>query len=264
MRNPYLLTIGADPEVFLINELGEYVSSVGKIGGSKQEPRQLEREGFALQEDNVAVEFNIPPSKNIEEFVSSIQWSLQRIEQEVKKLGFKVSIIPAAHFPKQELLSPAAKHAGCDPDYNAWTKFMNPRPRVTEGTLRTGAGHVHIGMVNKPKFSREAFIKSLDLNLGVGSVLLDTDILRKKLYGRAGAFRPTSYGLEYRVLSNFWLVSTKLMKWVYNNTHNAYHMVEEHGEKFFDEIGDEIQTCINTSDKEKAETLMKRYSIAGI
>ena len=257
-----LLTIGADPEVFLIDVLGNYKSSIGLIGGSKRNPRQLEKKGFALQEDNVAVEFNIPPSKNIEEFVSSIQWSIQRIEKEVENLGFKVAIIPAAHFPEQELQSPAAKHAGCDPDYNAWTTFMNPRPQIASGTLRTGAGHVHIGIGRKPKFSREGFVKSLDLSLGVVSVLLDADVLRKQLYGKAGAFRPTSYGLEYRVLSNFWLASTKLTKWVYNNTYAAYAMIEERGEKFFDDIKEEIITCINTSDKAIAKDLIKRYSIA--
>src|SRR3990167_5852762 len=257
-----LLTIGADPEVFLIGKDGEYISAIGKIGGSKHAPRQIERKGFALQEDNVAVEFNIPPSKNIEEFVSSIQWSIQRIEKEVENLGFKVAIIPAAHFPEQELLSPAAKHAGCDPDYNAWTTFMNPRPQVASGTLRTGAGHVHIGISHKPRFSRYSFIKSLDLHLGVGSVILDNDILRKSLYGKAGAFRPTSYGIEYRVLSNFWLKSQELIEWVYKGVHAAYERVERDGEKFFDDIKEEIITCINTSNKAMAKDLIKRYSIA--
>ena len=258
------LTIGADPEVFLYDIAGEYVSAIDKIGGSKAEPRQLERPGFALQEDNVAVEFNIPPAKDLASFCESIEWSIKRITEEVKPMGFTVAIIPAAIFPESELQDPRAKHAGCDPDFNAWTKQRNPRPRVAESNLRTGAGHVHVGISPKPQFSREAFIKSLDLNLGVGSVIFDNDILRKNLYGKAGAFRPTRYGLEYRVLSNFWLKSRKLTKWVYNQTHAAFSMVEQRGEEFFDKIGNEIQTCINTSDKVMAQNLIKRYSIASI
>jgi len=263
MRNVVLLTIGADPEVFLQHsKSGKYISAVGLIGGTKQAPRQLERPGFALQEDNVAVEFNIPPCTNIKSFVESIQWSIKRISKEVKAQKLKVAIIPAAHFDPSELTSAQAKHAGCDPDYNAWTKFMNPRPRVAEGTLRTGAGHIHIGIKNFHEFSREAFVKSLDLNLGVGSVLLDTDILRKNLYGKSGAYRPTFYGLEYRVLSNFWLKSSKLITWVYKQVHNSYTMVEQKGEEFFDDIGEEIQACINTSDKGMSRKLLKRHSIA--
>lgn len=259
------LTIGADPEVFLIDQKsGQFVSSIGKIGGTKHQPRQLERMGFALQEDNVAVEFNIPPTRTLEDFVEAIQWSIKRISDEVIPQGWDVTITPAAEFSDAELQHPSAHMAGCDPDYNAWTKRMNPRPQVAAGNLRTGAGHVHIGVEPKPKFSREAFIKSLDLNLGVGSVLLDFDILRKQLYGKAGAFRPTSYGLEYRVLSNFWLKSKELTEWVYKQTHAAYSMVEQRGEKFFDDIGSEIQECINTSNKTMSKSLMKRYSIASV
>src|SRR3990167_6543666 len=168
------LTIGADPEVFLMSKTtGEYISSIGLIGGTKREPRKLERDGFALQEDNVAVEFNIPPALNVAEFVESIQWSIKRIKDEVSKRDMGVRIIPAANFPESELTDPRARYAGCDPDFNAWSKRMNPRPQVAEGTLRTGAGHVHVGIRPKPTFAREALIKSMDLNLGVGSVLFD-------------------------------------------------------------------------------------------
>lgn len=257
----YTLTIGADPEVFLSHK-GRFVSAIGKIGGTKKSPRLLERSGFALQEDNVAVEFNIPPASDLAAFVESIDWSVKRITKEVADKGWEVTITPAADFPPEELLDPRARHAGCDPDYNAWTKRMNPRPRVAEGTLRTGAGHVHVGISPKPRFSREAVIKSLDLNLGVGSVILDPDTLRKSLYGKAGAFRPCSYGVEYRVLSNFWLTSKELMEWVFAQTHAAVSMLEERGESWFDEIGAEIQACINTSDKDMSRSLLKRYNIA--
>ncbi len=258
------LTIGADPEVFLQDVNGKYISSIGLIGGSKRSPRLLERPGFALQEDNVATEFNIPPALDMASFVESIQWSIRRIEEEVADKQLSVTIIPAAEFTDDQLQHPAARHAGCDPDYNAWTKKMNPRPQVAAGNLRTGAGHVHIGVGEKPSFSRETFIKSLDLNLGVGSVLLDTDTLRKSLYGKAGAFRPTSYGLEYRVLSNFWLKSQNLTEWVYKGVHNAFAMAEQRGEKFLNEIGEEIQACINNSDKALSHSLIKRYNLAGI
>ena len=259
-----LLTIGADPELFLTDQRGAFISAIGKIGGSKQNPRQLERPGFALQEDNVAVEFNIPPASDIVAFVESIQWSVQRITDEVKDMGLLAAITPAAFFSEEELKHPRARHAGCDPDYNAWTKHMNPRPRVAAGTLRTAAGHVHIGSPDCFKGRREAFVKSLDLNLGVPSVLLDKDTLRKHLYGKAGAFRPTDYGLEYRVLSNFWLTSKELMEWVYTQTHSAYSMLEQKGEDFFNEIGEEIQACINTSDRAMSEQLLRRYNIGGV
>jgi hypothetical protein len=42
--------------------------------------------------------------------------------------------------------------------------------------------------------------------------------LRRELYGKAGAFRPKPYGVEYRVLSNRWLNSEALIRWVYNQS----------------------------------------------
>ena len=52
-------TIGADPEVFLERN-NIPVSSIGKIGGTKYEPIHIQ-DGIFLQEDNVTVEYNIPP-----------------------------------------------------------------------------------------------------------------------------------------------------------------------------------------------------------
>ncbi|OYV41139.1 MAG: hypothetical protein B7Z80_02685 [Rhodospirillales bacterium 20-64-7] len=56
----------------------------------------------------------------------------------------------------------------------------------------------------------------MDYFLGIHSLLWDKDGTRRKLYGKAGAFRPKPYGMEYRVLSNRWLDSPDLTRWVYN------------------------------------------------
>ncbi len=44
-----------------------------------------------------------------------------------------------------------------------------------------------------------------DLFLGLPSAGADKQGKRRELYGKAGRYRPTSYGIEYRVLSNYWL-----------------------------------------------------------
>ena len=64
--------------------------------------------------------------------------------------------------------------------------------------------------------------KELDYYLGLPSLLFDPDTSRRKMYGKAGAFRPKPYGMEYRVLSNAWLKSPELIKWVFNNTKLAF------------------------------------------
>ena len=74
-----MMTIGTDPELFLRDErTGAVASVVGLIGGTKEEPLPMEgmREGFALQEDNVMLEFNIPPAEDETQFSDSIGQAL--------------------------------------------------------------------------------------------------------------------------------------------------------------------------------------------
>jgi len=57
-------------------------------------------------------------------------------------------------------------------------------------------------------------VKMLDLFVGIPAVLMEqgeNPKLRRRLYGKSGSFRYTPYGLEYRVLSNFWMASPALM-----------------------------------------------------
>ena len=64
-------TVGADPELFL-EQNGKIISSEGIIGGSKHKPKRINGYGRYVQEDNVMVEFNIPPCESKEDFVNEI------------------------------------------------------------------------------------------------------------------------------------------------------------------------------------------------
>ena len=57
-------TIGADPEILLRDSDYLYRSVEGLIGGTKNAPVPIEGlpSGFGAQEDNVMLEFNIPPA----------------------------------------------------------------------------------------------------------------------------------------------------------------------------------------------------------
>jgi hypothetical protein len=66
-----------------------------------------------------------------------------------------------------------------------------------------------------------ALAKQLDYYLGIPSLIYDDGVKRRTLYGAPGAFRPKPYGMEYRVLSNAWLRSEGLMRWVFNTTNKA-------------------------------------------
>lgn len=247
-------TIGCDPEFFL-QKNAKYISAIGMIGGTKDNPRALSRRGCAVQEDNVSVEFNIPPCDSVKEMKDNIAYVLDTMRKRLR--GFDFSTESAVFFDDDQLKHPKALEFGCEPDFNAWTKAINPRPCATDAKLRSAGGHVHVGTKEDPI----EIIRAMDLFLGVPSTKLDHGTLRRQLYGKAGAFRPKDYGCEYRTLSNFWIFSEKTIEWVYEQTQKAVEFVEE-GSTIAPEHGILIQSCINNGNEESYDILCKAYGLS--
>lgn len=194
------VTIGADIEVFLINEDKKYISSVGLIGGSKDDPRYLSERGHAAQEDNVTAEFNIPPVRTADEFAKEINFSLSEMKK-ILPSSLSYCLTPSAIFDKDQLNTEAACQFGCEPDYNAYTLEKNDKPNIKMNPcLRSIGGHIHIGYESPDMEINTELLKLLDLTLGVPSVLIDKDKQRRILYGKAGAFRPKPYGKRKKLI----------------------------------------------------------------
>ena len=249
------MRIGADPEVFLWNPSTKSLqSSIGLIGAGKWNPKQIDGlpEGFTLQEDNVSLEFGIPPATTREEFVKHIKTVMKGGLSNLPGLSF--SKLSCAVFPEDQLQHPMAREFGCEPDYNAWTGKKNPKPSSPNPFLRSAGGHVHVETTLDPIYVGRA----LDLFLGVPSVLMDRGEERKKLYGSAGAIRFKPYGLEYRTLSNFWIFKDKLIRWVWDGVEQALETIPKID---IDGWETDIVKCINTNDKEIAEDLVYEFDL---
>jgi hypothetical protein len=242
------ILVGCDPELFVTRD-GKLVSGHGLIPGTKKDPFKVER--GAVQVDGMALEFNIDPASDENQFVNNINVVLAEMQKMIP--GHEMLTIPVAHFGAEMIASQplVARELGCDPDYNAWEGGReNPRPDV-DLPFRTASGHVHIGWtqdqdINDPGHRHACIelVKQLDFYLGLPSVIFDKDTERRSLYGKAGAFRFKPYGVEYRVLSNAWLKSDELKAWVFRATNKA---VDEYlkGNYLFKE--DDIQDTINGS-----------------
>jgi len=253
--------LGTDTEVFLKNKAGDYISSIGLIGGSKDKP--LEVECGNLQEDNVLAEFAIPPASNKEEFIGYINKTFGILEAKVKEYDLEIEIKPSAVFPYDQLEHPLAQEFGCDPDYNAYTLDVNESPKHENvGALRSCGGHVHVSSeaIAKDENSRAEFVRILDLVLGVPSVVMDTDKERRKLYGKAGAYRNKDYGIEYRTLSNFWIQTQEHMSWLWDQVKKAEKMFDEGFRINFD-IGSRVIECINNGDTDTADALIHEFNL---
>lgn len=259
-------TIGADPELFFRNKItGNFVSSVGLIGGTKEAPKPI-GEGCAVQEDNVAVEFNTPPCDSMESFIASLDYNLNYLQDEAEKLGLTLAIEPSGLFPWEELETPAARIFGCDPDFNAWTRQQNPRPANVAGNLRSAGGHIHVGFDWK-KYNFEQVVRAMDIFVGCEMLEFDTDTQRRELYGKAGAFRRKPYGIEYRTASNAWIKSRELMEWAYRQTEKALTFVEKGKVVIPDlnmfNISNKIVNTINESDKTHLPAI-REFAAAGL
>jgi hypothetical protein len=253
------MRLGADPEVFL-RKGPKHISVVGLVNGSKYKPFQVPYlpKGFTLQQDNVALEFGIPPAANKGAFIDYIR-EVMTAGRKHTKLGYsKESCVV---FDEDQMQTAEAHVFGCEPDFNAWTLKANKSPSPKNKHMRTAGGHVHI----ETKLDKTLTVRACDLFLGVPSVLMDEGEDRKQMYGNAGAHRPKKYGVEYRTLSNFWIFDPKLIGWVWDQTERALTeafaetpdgKLAQHLEMF------PIRECIDNNDKKLAEKLVKEFNLS--
>lgn len=249
--------IGTDPELF-VTKNGKLESAFGLIKGDKANPFAVDK--GAVQVDGMALEFNTDPTDCEDTFVAHLSTVMKQLQEMVPDYEFFVE--PTAEFGKEYIEEQPleAKELGCDPDYNAYTGKANEKPDGDTG-FRTASGHIHIGWteeedINCPFHFDEccAVAKQLDAYLGVPSLLFDEDEKRRQMYGQAGAFRPKPYGMEYRVLSNAWLKTEELQRWVFKNAQLAVERLVDGDVSAFD-----ADFVINTQCQyERKEHILKR------
>lgn len=252
--------LGCDPEVFFIHpKTGEYISSVDKVGGSKNRPMPIDDQGNAVQEDNVTVEFNTPPCATVADFVKHININKDWIKAKAKELGLEMSITASAVFSDQELDSYGAQTFGCEPDFNAWKNGKrNPRPKAENQNLRSCGGHIHIALEETDDGLE--VIKAMDLFVGCMMLEFDNDKQRRELYGKAGAFRQKRYGVEYRTASNAWIATDERIQWAWDQTEKALAYARS-GKGFTEAQGQMIQDCINNSDMDLLDELKLEFNL---
>lgn len=256
------ILVGADPELFVMQN-GKFVSAYGLIQGDKKNPLKVDR--GAVQVDGMALEFNIDPAESVDEFYMNMSTVMQVLKSMVPEHEF--ALVPVAEFGKEYIdLQPAeAKELGCDPDFDAWTSRVNEKPNM-DLPFRTASGHVHIGWCEGASVEDgnhiqacEAVARQMDFFLGLPSLIFDSDTKRREMYGNPGCYRPKTYGVEYRTLSNAWLKTENLIKWVYRNTQKGMQELMN-GRHFSQEFGD-IREIIKTSNVKEAKKIIDRAGI---
>lgn len=210
--------IGADPECFLSQMIRDprngprwdMIPAFGLFGGDKEAPIKMENmdEGYAYLEDNAALEFNIPPQGNADGFVSAIEnakhW-LKLNAMQPKSLEFSEANV--FELPSKYQRDPRGQRVGCQPDFDAYANEgaqREPFSGDSLGPLRYAGGHIHLAY-NVDAIPPYVAARFMDIYLSLPWLEYDVQHLRRGTYGKAGLFRPKSYGVEYRTPSNWWL-----------------------------------------------------------
>jgi hypothetical protein len=276
------ISMGGDPEFFISNSKGKILNADAFLPG-KDKPLMVKandgRESklfFDGIQAEMAVSFNVCR----EYLIDNIKRCWKELLDHIPK-GHKIVLKPSAKIQKSiiEKADPEARIFGCAPDFNAYTLSTNtPEMDASSHPFRYAGGHLHFGvpcldiMKEKDGLFKVAateqghlrIVKLLDLLVTIPTLLLDNgpgSIRRRSKYGKAGCFRPTPYGVEYRTPSCWWLKSPMTVSIVYGLGRLAWTIARLNLDKeFFDLIKTDEETisgCINESDVEIVKKIWK-------
>lgn len=263
-------TLGTDPEFFIADKKGTILAA-DKFLPDKHSPRQVDGSlKNVLFFDGIQAEINVAHSQCRESIGRFLQLSLR---EAVEAIGSDNQIVikPSTRVTKKVIAEakPEARIFGCEPDFNAYTCGVNTSEiDATTHPYRYAGGHIHIGIsspyitekhpefqIAKTEDGHLKAIKFFDYMSGPILMLMDKSPeakRRRSLYGAAGCFRPTPYGIEYRTPSCWWLKSPASMSLAFGMVKLAYNLlVAGLSEEFKQAVGyteEEVRAIINESD----------------
>lgn len=236
----YKPQIGADPEIFVVMD-GQILPAWHFLGSKSKPTKNGSQPNTGVTHaywDGFQAEFDTLPHSCLAFFVDNIQAGLKLIHKaalehdKYAKLTIQ-NVLPV----DQELLDtsdPKYVDFGCMPSKNAYGLEGNKLPGIAVPYRFTG-GHIHFGFpglyngVDKIKTQPDRIIqgvKGLDAMLALPCVSLFASFdnpVRRQYYGLPGEYRTPAHGLEYRTLSNAWLMHPVITHMVYETARMAYN-----------------------------------------
>lgn len=254
--------IGSDPEIFAVNEDGSLIPSFEFLP-EKGAPAKGNRIGSSAYWDGFQGEFSTVADTCLAFHMDSVQSGLATMTKLLRSKFPNASLTMKNTFTiPQEVLDttdPKFVEFGCKPSLNAYgARFIIPDGRTVNS--RSAGGHMHFTFAAKTRIKET--VKALDNVLGIISVSLfqywDSPI-RRAFYGRAGEYRVTPYGFEYRVLSNAWMAAPALSHFVFEIARRvlAAGMPQVRKLIMFDVEESETQRIINECDVEAAKKVLQ-------
>ena len=221
------LKIGSDPEFFIRDsETKEYLPSFYFTEGTKTHPLELGND-YKIIKDNIVIEGNIPPAGTKEEWINNMLFLKNKIKEAISVIStaqiFEGDIAP---FKREFINTEDGQSFGCSTFIDAWENQVKTSPIFFDKN-RTCGCHVHISYditedssITNKEVINIALARALDFFLGIPSDSIFYCKKRRDGYGTLGAFRNTSYGMEYRPLGGHFAKDIYL-GWIYEQVQKA-------------------------------------------
>lgn len=268
-----MVTYGSDIELFF-NKDGKSISSMHLFPNHER----IETNVGLVERDGYAVELQPMYDTDIRVLADNTKTLLVALHAKMQEQGLEFS---TEHIVKVDIPKLIAENDddsmvfGCKPDLSAYTLNVNTKPDARQIDARTAGGHIHIGIPEvkmrsvlfqgfdfyKPadKTSEKLITNTLhwmDILIGLRSVIIDKPSNRREVYGKAGDFRYTAFGCEYRSLSNFFLMSRDLFLWTFRQAEKAVKLrTMSPGVYFNTDFFNDVQNAINTCNRDMAMKL---------
>lgn len=216
------ITVGSDPEFFIVDSKNEAFPSTHLFRGTKEHPEKMTEDGFALVKDNVLIEGNIPPANSMSEFVSYMKILKHMINGVLQLAGLRLHAADSMKYKPRFLQHDEARQFGCSAYKNGWKSGLFRAENMNHLAQRVAGFHIHIGYdllgdtLTKERMN-EYVARAFDFFVTYPSRLHHYDEFRAKYYGMFGVYRDTSYGIECRALGGFF-TDDSYLEWVYAQT----------------------------------------------
>jgi len=235
------ITIGSDPEFFITDEHGTVVMPDDLTTGTKLKPQKVfvtpGRFYIGLQRDGMSLEWTLPPGKLMTNMLSrrnaAALWFIQneflRKYNEKNGTSLRLTSRVGNLFSHEVLAKVPIDHRriGCSPDFYARDGQPIDRASLVDAdnvplsSMRYVGGHMHIGWTKNVSINDPSHLDACRLlTKGLGYLLSCVDHdrreaqLRSLAWSSALSYRPTSYGVEIRAPTTYWLLHPHITKQV--------------------------------------------------
>jgi hypothetical protein len=264
----YTGEIGSDPELFV--ECSKGILPAFEFLGSKKNPTftsgtaQSYNKKLGAYWDGFQAEFETIGIGCLGWHVDSVQNGLQTVYNAAKSYDktAKLSARTVWEVPLDMLQNAKEEHVefGCMPSKNAYGLEGMKLP-ARQLASRSAGGHIHFGIGARSDEKYKEIVKALDAVLGISCVSLFANFdnpIRRNFYGLPGEYRTPAHGLEYRTLSNAWLMHPMLMNIVFDLSRKCVALGDFGMLKVFKGNEQETIEVIKNCDVPRAREIMDR------